>query len=152
MVSVVRSFVKLSVTLAFVFFAAVPALAQKAKSTAALEAEKAELVAEIAVRDSVMALHDSACTVEKKSLRTDLDVERAKCENWEQSYNTLKKNNETCAKALSVAMEASQNQSEKYEKQKKEIEEQRASDRTMTSVSMLGSFGIGMLIMWLIMK
>ena len=152
MVSVVRSFVKLSVTLAFVFFAAVPALAQKAKSTAALEAEKAELVAEIAVRDSVMALHDSACTVEKKSLRTDLDVERAKCENWEQRYNTLKKNNETCAKALSVAMEASQNQSEKYEKQKKEIEEQRASDRTMTSVSMLGSFGIGMLIMWLIMK
>ena len=146
MVSVVRPFVMLFAVLAF---AVAPVLAENAKNGEALDSEKAELVAEIAVRDSVMALHDSACTVEKKSLRSDLEVERAKCENWEQSYNTLKKSNETCAKALSVALEASQEQAQK---DKKEKEEKESSDRAMASVSMLGSFGIGMLIMWLIMK
>ncbi len=146
MVSVVRPFVMLLAVLAF---AVAPVLAENAKNGEALDSEKAELVAEIAVRDSVMALHDSACTVEKKSLRSDLEVERAKCENWEQSYNTLKKSNETCAKALSVALEASQEQAQK---DKKEKEEKESSDRAMASVSMLGSFGIGMLIMWLIMK
>jgi len=146
MVSVVRPFVMLLAVLAF---AVAPVFAENAKNGEALDSEKAELVAEIAVRDSVMALHDSACTVEKKSLRSDLEVERAKCENWEQSYNTLKKSNETCAKALSVALEASQEQAQK---DKKEKEEKESSDRAMASVSMLGSFGIGMLIMWLIMK
>jgi hypothetical protein len=146
MVSVVRPFVMLLAVLAF---AVAPVLAENAKNGEALDSEKAELVAEIAVRDSVMALHDSACTVEKKSLRSDLEVERAKCENWEQSYNTLKKSNETCAKALSVALEASQEQAQK---DKKEKEEKESSDRAMASVSLLGSVGIGMLIMWLIMK
>jgi len=149
MVSVVRSFVML---FAVLVLAVPPVFAQHAKSGSVQDAEKAELVAEIAVRDSVMALRDSACTVEKKSLRSELDVERAKCENWEQSYNTLKKNNETCAKALSVAMEATQEQAEKAEKQKKADEEKQISERAMTSMSMLGSFGVGMLIMWLIMK
>ena len=112
MVSVVRSFVKsraLSALFVLAFAGAVNAAGPKAAvNTAERDAEKAELVAEIAVRDSVMAIRDSACTVEKQSLRSDLEVEKAKCENWEQSYNTLKKNNETCAKALSVAMQASQ--------------------------------------------
>jgi hypothetical protein len=148
MFSVVRSFVKL---FAVVAFAVSPVLAQSAKG-AAQDAEKAELVAELAVRDSVMALRDSSCTVEKNSLRSELEVERAKCENWEQSYNTLKKNNETCAKALGVAMEASQEQTEKIEKQKKADEDKQASDRAMASMSMAASFGVGMLIMWLIMK
>ena len=148
MVSVVRSFVKL---FAVVAFAVSPVFAQSAKG-AAQDAEKAELVADLAVRDSVMALRDSSCTVEKNSLRSELEVERAKCENWEQSYNTLKKNNETCAKALSVAMEASQEQAEKIEKQKKADEDKQVSDRAMASMSMAASFGVGMLIMWLIMK
>jgi ABC-type transport system involved in cytochrome bd biosynthesis fused ATPase/permease subunit len=144
MVSVVRSLVKSFAVLAL---AVAPVLAQDGAANA--EDANAELVAEIAVRDSVMAVRDSACTVEKQSLRSELEVEKAKCENWEQSYNTLKKNNETCAKALSVAVEASQEQAEKDKNAK---EEKEASDRAMTSVSMLGSFGIGMLIMWLIMK
>ncbi len=148
MVSVVHSFVKLFAVAAL---AVSPVLAQGAKG-AAQDAEKAELVAEIAVRDSVMALRDSSCTVEKNSLRSELEVERAKCENWEQSYNTLKKNNETCAKALSVAMEASQEQAEKIEKQKQADEDKQVSDRAMASMSMAASFGVGMLIMWLIMK
>lgn len=154
MVSVVRSFVKsLAVSALFVSaFAVSPALAQGAKSAqSAVVAEKAELVAELAVRDSVMALHDSACTVEKKALRSDLELERAKCENWEQSYNTLKENNETCAKALSVAIQASQEQAEKQEAKDKADKEKDKSDVMIQSASMAASFGLGMLIMWLIL-
>ena len=110
----------------------------------------AELVAELAVRDSVMAVRDSACTVEKQSLRSELEIEKVKCENWEQSYNTLKKNNETCAKALSVAIEASQEQTEKQKAKEEAEKEKEGSDRMMTGASMAASFGLGMLIMWLI--
>lgn len=148
MVSVVRSFVKswaLSAMLVLAFAGAVNAADSKAAKS---DAEKAELVAEIAVRDSVMAIHDSVCIVEKKALRSDLEIERAKCENWEQSYNTLKKNNETCAKALSVAVQASQEQAEKQKAKEKEKEK---SDVVMQSASMAASFGLGMLIMWLIL-
>ena len=154
MVSVVRSFVKsLAVSALFVSaFAVSPALALGAKSAqSAVAAEKAELVAELAVRDSVMALHDSACTVEKKALRSDLELERAKCENWEQSYNALKVNNETCAKALSVAIQASQEQAEKQEAKDEADKEKGKSDVVVQSASMAASFGLGMLIMWLIL-
>ena len=145
MVSAVRSFVK-------ALFVSVLLACSLAGVSVAAEPAEAGLIAELAARDSVMALRDSACTVEKQSLRSDLEIERAKCENWEQSYNTLKKNNETCAKALSVAMEASQEQAEKIEKQKKADEDKQVSDRAMASMSMAASFGVGMLIMWLIMK
>lgn len=147
MVSVVRSFVKswaLSVLIVLAFAGA----ANAAGNALERDAEKAELVAELAVRDSVMAIHDSVCIVEKKALRSDLEIERAKCENWEQSYNTLKKNNETCAKALSVAVQASQEQAEKQKAKEKEKEK---SDVVMQSASMAASFGLGMLIMWLIL-
>jgi hypothetical protein len=151
MVSVVRSFVKswtLSALIVLAFAGAANAAGNAAVSDAGRDAEKAELVAELAVRDSVMAIHDSVCIVEKKALRSDLEIERAKCENWEQSYNTLKKNNETCAKALSVAVQASQEQAEKHKAKEKEKEK---SDVVMQSASMAASFGLGMLIMWLIL-
>lgn len=151
MVSVVRSFVKswaLSALIVLAFAGAANAAGNAAVSDAGRDAEKAELVAELAVRDSVMAIHDSVCIVEKKALRSDLEIERAKCENWEQSYNTLKKNNETCAKALSVAVQASQEQAEKQKVKEKEKEK---SDVVMQSASMAASFGLGMLIMWLIL-
>jgi hypothetical protein len=147
MVSVVRSFVK-SWTLSALIVLAFAGAANAAGNALESDAEKAELVAEIAVRDSVMAIHDSVCIVEKKALRSDLEIERAKCENWEQSYNTLKKNNETCAKALSVAVQASQEQAEKQKAKEKEKEK---SDVVMQSASMAASFGLGMLIMWLIL-
>ena len=144
MVSVVRSFV-MSWTLSALIVLAFAGAGNAAEKS---DAEKAELVAELAVRDSVMAIHDSVCIVEKKALRSDLEIERAKCENWEQSYNTLKKNNETCAKALSVAVQASQEQAEKQKAKEKEKEK---SDVVMQSASMAASFGLGMLIMWLIL-
>ena len=150
MVFVVRSFVKswaLCSLLVLAFAGVVNAADSK---TAGSAAENAELVAELAVRDSVMAIHDSVCIVEKKALRSDLEIERAKCENWEQSYNTLKKNNETCAKALSVAIEASQEQTEKQKAKEEAEKEKEGSDRMMTGASMAASFGLGMLIMWLI--
>jgi hypothetical protein len=147
MVSVVRSFVK-SWALSALIVLAFAGAANAAGNALESDAEKAELVAELAVRDSVMAIHDSVCIVEKKALRSDLEIERAKCENWEQSYNTLKKNNETCAKALSVAVQASQEQAEKQKAKEKEKEK---SDVVMQSASMAASFGLGMLIMWLIL-
>ena len=147
MVSVVRSFVK-SWALSALIVLAFAGAANAAGNALESDAEKAELVAELAVRDSVMAIHDSVCIVEKKALRSDLEIEKAKCENWEQSYNTLKKNNETCAKALSVAVQASQEQAEKQKAKEKEKEK---SDVVMQSASMAASFGLGMLIMWLIL-
>lgn len=132
-------------------FVFVVAGAATESSAANADGANAELVAELAVRDSVMALRDSACTVEKKSLRSDLEIERAKCENWEQSYNTLKKNNETCAKALAVAVEASQEQAEKQKVKDEKAKEDSHNDKLMHSASLLGSFGLGMFIMWLIL-
>ena len=139
----VRSFVK-------ALFVSVLLVCSLAGVSVAAESAEAGLIAELAARDSVMALRDSACTVEKQSLRSDLEIERAKCENWEQSYNTLKKNNETCAKALSVAIEASQEQTEKQKAKEEAEKEKEGSDRMMTGASMAASFGLGMLIMWLI--
>ena len=149
MVSVVRSFAKSWILFAMLTFA-VAGYAAGPKA-AERDAEKVELVAELAVRDSVMAIRDSACTVEKQSLRSDLEVEKAKCENWEQSYNTLKKNNETCAKALSVAMQASQEQAEKQKAKDAKAKEDEKNSMMMQSASMAASFGLGMLIMWLIL-
>ena len=151
MVSVVRSFVKSWALGSLLVLALVSAVNAADSKTAGSAAENAELVAEIAVRDSVMAVHDSACTVEKQSLRSDLEVEKAKCENWEQSYNTLKKNNETCAKALSVAVQATQEQMEQQKAKEKVDKEKENTDRMMTGASMAASFGLGMLIMWLIL-
>ena len=139
----VRSFMK-------ALFVSVLLVCTLAGVSVAAEPAEAGLIAELAARDSVMALRDSACTVEKQSLRSDLEIERAKCENWEQSYNTLKKNNETCAKALSVAIEASQEQTEKQKAKEEAEKEKEGSDRMMTGASMAASFGLGMLIMWLI--
>ena len=154
MVSAVRSFVKaLLVSALFVCSLAGVGFAAESGAKASVDAvssAEAELVAELAVRDSVMAVRDSACTVEKQSLRSDLEIEKAKCENWEQSYNALKKNNETCAKALSVAIEASQEQTEKQKAKEEAEKEKEGSDRMMTGASMAASFGLGMLIMWLI--
>lgn len=143
MVSAVRSFVK-------ALFVSVLLACSLAGVSVAAEPAEAGLIAELAARDSVMALRDSVCTVEKQSLRSDLEIERAKCENWEQSYNTLKKSNETCAKALSVAIEASQEQTEKQKAKEEAEKEKEGSDRMMTGASMAASFGLGMLIMWLI--
>lgn len=115
-----------------------------AQETAVSSAE-VELKQELALRDSVMQVQDNACTVEKDSLRAVIDSEKAKSENWEKSYNTVKKDNETCAQMLSTSIGVN-------EKRKEKEEDERRSAAMMTSSSFLGGIGIGLLIMWLIMK
>ena len=98
---------------------------------------------ELAIRDSVMQLRDSLCTVEKDSLRKSVVVEEAKCANWEQSYQVMKQNNEVCAKALGIAIEAS-------EKDKDRADEERRKAAVMSSSSFMGGLLVGALLFWLI--
>ena len=121
------------------------ALAQDADSTSQTSAVETELKQELAVRDSVMQVQGDACTLEKDSLRAVIDTEKAKSENWEKSYNTVKKDNETCAQMLSTSIGVN-------EKRKEREEDERRNAAMMTSSSFLGGIGIGLLIMWLIMK
>ncbi len=102
----------------------------------------AEMKAEISIRDSVMAVHDSSCSMEKDSLRKMIETEQAKSANWEQSYNMVKSENDVCARALGVTISAAE---------KKKEEEQQSSAMAAGS-SFFGGVGLGLLIMWLIMK
>ena len=102
---------------------------------------EAALQQELAVRDSAMQVQGNACNMEKDSLRAAIEMEKAKSDNWEKSYNTIKKDNETCAQMLSTSIGV-----------KEKEEEDRRSAAMATSSSFLGGFGVGMLVMWLIMK
>lgn len=123
--------------------AAVPATDSAAVSAAA-PAASADLQAEIALRDSVMAAQGDACNVEKDSLRKAVEIEQAKSANWEQSYNSMKKDNEVCAQALMVSIDVN-------EKKKEKDDEARKEAAMMTSSSFLGGLALGALIMWLVM-
>ena len=120
-------------------------LAEDSVATAQNSSTESELKQELAVRDSVMQVQGDACTMEKDSLRAVIDTEKAKSENWEKSYNTIKKDNEMCAQALSVSIGVN-------EKKKEQDDNDRRAAAMMTSSSFLGGIGIGLLIMWLIMK
>ena len=124
----------------------VPAGGAPVASEASVEQVPVDVMQEeLAMRDSVMQVRDSLCAVEKDSLRKALVVEDAKCGNWEQSYQTMKQNNEVCAQALGIALEVN-------EKTKDKAEEERKKMTMMGGSSFLGGIGIGLLIMWLIMK
>lgn len=111
--------------------------------TAAPQEACSEVQAELAHRDSLMAVADSSCSMEKDSLRTALNSEQAKTKNWEQSYETMKKSNETCAKALSVSVAVN-------EKNKERENQSRSQAAMMTSSSFMGGIALGMLLFWLI--
>ncbi len=121
----------------------VAAPADSAATMSAPQETCGEFKSEIAHRDSLMAVADSSCSVEKDSLRAALNSEQAKTKNWEQSYETMKKSNETCARALSVSIEANEKSKEK-EKQSK------SQAAMMTSSSFMGGLAVGMLLFWLI--
>lgn len=121
------------------------ALAEDVVEPSMTSTAETELKQEIALRDSVMQVQNDACTLEKDSLRAVIDSEKAKSENWEKSYNTVKKDNEMCAQALSVSIGVN-------EKKKENDDKDRRAAAMMTSSSFLGGIGIGLLIMWLIMK
>ena len=111
----------------------------------AQESAESELKQEIAVRDSVMQVQGEACTVEKDSLRAVIEAEKAKSENWEKSYNVVKKDNETCAQMLTTSLNVNENKKEKEEEDHK-------AAAMMASSSFFGGIGIGLLVMWLIMR
>lgn len=123
-------------SLAFLLLAASVSLAQTPADTIA------EMKEEISIRDSVMAVHDSSCSMEKDSLRKVIETEQAKSANWEQSYNMVKTENDVCTKALGVTIEVSQ----------KKKEEDEHSAAMASGSSFLGGLGLGFLIMWLIMR
>ena len=100
---------------------------------------------ELALRDSVMQAQGNACSMEKDSLRAVIESEKAKSENWEKSYNTIKKDNEVCAQALGISIGVNEQKNEK-------AKEDRQQAAMMSGSSFLGGVGIGLLIMWLIMK
>ena len=126
-------------------FCSTMALAEEPAVATQTSATETELKQELAVRDSVMQVQGDACTLEKDSLRSVIETEKAKSENWEKSYNTIKKDNETCAQMLSTSISVNEN------KKEKEDNDRRAAAMA-TSSSFLGGVGIGLLIMWLIMK
>ena len=121
------------------------ALAEEPAVASQTSTAETELKQELAVRDSVMQVQGDACTLEKDSLRSVIETEKAKSENWEKSYNTVKKDNETCAQMLSTSIGVNENKKEKEEND-------RRAAAMATSSSFLGGVGIGLLIMWLIMK
>lgn len=121
------------------------ALAEEPAVASQTSTAETELKQELAVRDSVMQVQGDACTLEKDSLRSVIESEKAKSENWEKSYNTVKKDNETCAQMLVTSIGVNE------KKQEKEQDDRRAAAMA-TSSSFLGGVGIGLLIMWLIMK
>jgi F0F1-type ATP synthase assembly protein I len=121
------------------------ALAEEPAVASQTSTAETELKQELAVRDSVMQVQGNACTLEKDSLRSVIESEKAKSENWEKSYNTVKKDNETCAQMLVTSIGMNE------KKQEKEQEDRRSAAMAASS-SFLGGVGIGLLIMWLIMK
>ena len=122
---------------------AVAAPADSAAEMSAPQETCSEFKSELAHRDSLMAIADSSCSVEKDSLRAALNSEKAKGENWEKSYETMKKSNETCAKALSVSIGVSENSKEKRDEERREA-------AMMSGSAFLGGLGLGMLLFWLI--
>ena len=132
-------------SVAFAFAAEDAQPADPVSTEAVGQVSVSEVQSELAMRDSVMQVRDSLCMVEKDSLRKAVVVEAAKCANWEQSYQTVKKDNEVCAQALGVAIEVN-------EKNKNAADEERKKAAMTTGSSFLGGLGIGLLIMWLIMK
>ena len=144
-----NKFIALVLAVAAIAFAAetasMPAPAESSVEASVEQVPVDVMQEELSVRDSVMQLRDSLCTVEKDSLRKTVVVEEAKCANWEQSYQTMKADNEVCAKALGVALGVN-------EKSKENADEEKKKAAMMGGTSFLSGIGIGLLIMWLIMK
>ncbi|MCQ2096485.1 MAG: hypothetical protein MJY87_00890 [Fibrobacter sp.] len=111
-------------------------------SVQALPDQTKELLAEIALRDSLMAVRDSSCVAEKDSMRFALTMERAISQNWQQSYETMRKDGEACTQALRTAREENENKVN-------EAEKSNSSSVIVPTSTFLGGLGIGMLLFWL---
>jgi len=100
--------------------------------------EDQALVEALAVRDSVMAVRDSAAKATEAALRTELQNEQSQCKNWEHSWNTLKDDHEKCTKALRVSIEA----------QMEGTSQKKDESQYMTVSSFLAGIVLGLLAGW----
>lgn len=96
------------------------------------------LQGELALRDSLLAANDSARAAEKARYETDIEVQSARCENWEKSYATIENEYRLCTKALGVYVEST----EKYK------QESNKRDMVGPIGSFVGGILIGVLIGW----
>lgn len=100
--------------------------------------QPADLQGELALRDSLLAANDSVRSAEKAQYETDIEVQNARCENWEKSYATMENEYRLCTKALGVYVEST----EKYKK------ESNKRDMVGPIGSFVGGILIGVLIGW----
>lgn len=114
-----------------------------ADSSVSVAPVSAEASYEIALRDSLLAAKDSASAAEKQALQTKLDIESARCGNWEQSYAVLDTNFQTCSKMLRVYAETA-------EKKTEQLNEARKMNAMAQSTSFIGGVLLGILVGWLI--
>lgn len=125
----------------------VPAVADSASSAVTpvdmVAATQANYDAEIALRDSLLSAKDSAHIAETQAMQTKLDIESARCGNWEQSYAVLDTNFQTCSKMLRVYAETA-------EKKTEQLNEARKMNAMAQSTSFIGGVLIGILVGWLI--
>lgn len=63
---------------------------------------KSEVQEELALRDSLLAVGDSIRAAEQKMHESEMEIQNARCENWEKSYSTLQQEYNTCTKILRV--------------------------------------------------
>lgn len=108
-----------------------------------MAANQATQDAEIALRDSLLAVKDSISAADKQAMQTKLDVESARCENWEKSYAVLDTNFQTCSKMLRVYAETA-------EKKTEQLNEAKKMSAMAQSTSFIGGVLIGILVGWLI--
>ena len=146
----VKSFLIIPLCVAVLTFAAGNAPAAPAEAMPAVAAETTVeqvpvdvMQEELSVRDSVMQVRDSLCAVEKDSLRKAIVVEEAKCANWEQSYQTVKRDNEVCAQALGTTLEIN-------EKNKEKVDDERKKAAMSNGMSFTSGLLLGALLFWLI--
>lgn len=124
-------FLALVACMAVTSFAEEPAAADSVKT--------AELLEEIAIRDSVMAIRDSSCAAEKDSLRFAMKMESSMCDSWKQSYDTMKKNYGECNQALNASLNEN-------EMSKDDVEEARQSAVKSNIASFASGLGLGLLL------
>ena len=101
--------------------------------------DSASLVAEIQFRDSLLAAKDSAALHNIELGKKELEIESARCENYEKSFNTVMNDYNTCSKILRISIE-------NQEKQKQEINKKM---RLLQITSFIGGILSGMLIYYL---
>lgn len=123
-----------------------PSQTDSAKATAAIDviaANQATHDSEIALRDSLLAAKDSINAADKQAMQTKLDVQEARCENWEKSYSTLETDFQTCSRMLRTSIET-------QEQKDKQLKETAKMNAMAQSTSFIGGVLIGLLIGWLV--